>query len=98
MAVSSSVDPERPGAPPRSIRSSFAVRVAVPATCLAVLWVLGLTVAFRTAPGETGAGGPRRPPGRPGWTWPARRRSRSPDGARLTRGSRRLAVRRRCGR
>jgi predicted regulator of Ras-like GTPase activity (Roadblock/LC7/MglB family) len=49
MAVSSSVDPERPDAVRRSIRSSFAVRVAVPAACLAVLWVLGMAAAFRTA-------------------------------------------------
>ena len=48
MGVSSSVDPGRPDAR-HSIRFTFAMRVAVPAACLAVLWVLALVVAFRTA-------------------------------------------------
>jgi signal transduction histidine kinase len=56
MGVSSSVDPERPDAR-HSIRFSFAMRVAAPAACLAVLWVLALAVAFRTAlTGRTLAG------------------------------------------
>src|SRR6266568_3842190 len=36
MAVSSSVDPERPDGARHSIRSTFAVRVAAPAACLAL--------------------------------------------------------------
>ena len=49
MAVSSSVDPERPDGARHSIRSTFAVRVAAPAACLALLWVLALAIALRTA-------------------------------------------------
>jgi signal transduction histidine kinase len=49
MAVSSSVDPERPDGARPSIRFSFAVRVAAPAACLALLWLLGLAVALRAA-------------------------------------------------
>jgi signal transduction histidine kinase len=47
MAVSSSVDPERPDGARPSIRFSFAVRVAAPAACLALLWLLGLAIALR---------------------------------------------------
>ncbi len=49
MGVSTSVGAERPGAARHSIRASFALRVAVPAGCLALLWVLALAVALRTA-------------------------------------------------
>src|SRR6266700_2791886 len=49
MAVSSSVDPERPDGARHSIRSTFAVRVAAPAACLALLWVLALAIALRAA-------------------------------------------------
>jgi signal transduction histidine kinase len=49
MSVSTSVGAERPGAARHSIRASFALRVAVPAGCLALLWVLALAVALRTA-------------------------------------------------
>jgi signal transduction histidine kinase len=49
MGVSSSVGAERPGAARHSIRASFALRVAVPAGCLALLWVLALAVALRMA-------------------------------------------------
>jgi signal transduction histidine kinase len=49
MGVSASVGAERPGAARHSIRASFALRVAVPAGCLALLWVLVLAVALRTA-------------------------------------------------
>ena len=49
MAVSSSVDPERPDGARHSIRHSFAVRVAVPAACLALLWFLALGIALRAA-------------------------------------------------
>jgi signal transduction histidine kinase len=49
MGVSSSLDPGRPGAARLSIRASFTRRVAVPACCLAVLWLLALAVALRLA-------------------------------------------------
>ena len=49
MGVSSSVGAERPGAARHSIRASFTLRVAVPAGCLALLWVLALAIALRTA-------------------------------------------------
>ena len=49
MSVSTSVGAERPGAARHSIRASFALRVALPAGCLAVLWLLALAVALRTA-------------------------------------------------
>jgi signal transduction histidine kinase len=43
------VDPGRPGAARHSIRSTFTRRVAVPAGCLAVLWLLALAAALRLA-------------------------------------------------
>ncbi len=49
MGVSTSVGAERPGAARHSIRASFALRVAVPGGCLALLWMLALAVALRTA-------------------------------------------------
>ena len=49
MSVSTSVGAERPGAARHSIRASFALRVALPAGCLALLWLLALAVALRTA-------------------------------------------------
>lgn len=58
MVVSSSLDPGRPGAARHSIRASFTRRVAVPAGCLAVLWLLALAVALRLAlAGRATAGG-----------------------------------------
>src|SRR5215472_6981992 len=47
MGVSSSVDPGRPGAARHSIRATFTRRVAVPAGCLALLWLLALAAALR---------------------------------------------------
>jgi hypothetical protein len=59
MGASSSVDPGRPGAARQSIRTSFTRRVAVPAGCLAVLWLLALAAALRLAlAGRTPAGSP----------------------------------------
>ena len=49
MGVASSVDPERPEAAQRSIRATFTRRVAVPAGCLALLWLLALAAALRLA-------------------------------------------------
>jgi len=49
MSVSTSVGAERPGAARHSIRASFALRVALPAGCLALLWLLALAVALRAA-------------------------------------------------
>ena len=49
MGVSSSVDPERPDAARHSIRATFTRRVAVPAGCLALLWLLALAAALRLA-------------------------------------------------
>ncbi len=49
MGVSSSVDPGRPDAARHSIRASFTRRVAVPAGCLALLWLLALATALRPA-------------------------------------------------
>ena len=49
MSVSTSVGAERPGAARHSIRASFALRVALPAGCLALLWLLALAIALRTA-------------------------------------------------
>jgi signal transduction histidine kinase len=49
MGVSSSVGAGRPGAARHSIRTSFALRVAVPAGCLALLWLLALAIALRAA-------------------------------------------------
>ena len=49
MGVSSSVDRGRPDAARHSIRSTFTRRVAVPAGCLAVLWLLALAAALRLA-------------------------------------------------
>jgi len=49
MGVSSSVDPGRPGAARQSIRASFTRRVAVPAGCLALLWLVALAAALRLA-------------------------------------------------
>ena len=49
MGVSSSLDPGRPDAARHSIRASFTRRVAVPAGCLALLWLLALAAALRLA-------------------------------------------------
>jgi len=49
MGVSSPADPGRPEAARRSIRSTFAVRVAVPAACLALLWLLALAAGLHAA-------------------------------------------------
>jgi hypothetical protein len=49
MGVFSSVDPGRPGAARQSIRASFTRRVAVPAGCLALLWLVALAAALRLA-------------------------------------------------
>ena len=49
MGVSSSVDPGRPDPARHSIRTSFTLRVAVPAGCLALLWLLALAAALRLA-------------------------------------------------
>jgi signal transduction histidine kinase len=43
------VDPERPDAARHSIRATFTRRVAVPAGCLALLWLLALAAALRLA-------------------------------------------------
>jgi signal transduction histidine kinase len=49
MGVSGSVDPGRPDAARHSIRATFTRRVAVPAGCLALLWLLALAVGLRLA-------------------------------------------------
>jgi len=49
MGVSSSVDRGRPDAARHSIRGTFTIRVAVPAGCLALLWLLALATALRLA-------------------------------------------------
>ena len=49
MGVSSSVDPGRPDPARHSIRTSFTLRVAVPAGCLALLWLLALAAALHLA-------------------------------------------------
>jgi signal transduction histidine kinase len=49
MGESSSADPARPGAARRSIRSSYAARVVIPATCLALFWMAALAIALRLA-------------------------------------------------
>src|SRR5580704_2926085 len=49
MGVSSSVDPGRPDSARHSIRTSFTLRVAVPAGCLALLWLLALAAALHLA-------------------------------------------------
>ena len=49
MGVSGSVDPGRPDAARHSIHATFTRRVAVPAGCLALLWLLALAVGLRLA-------------------------------------------------
>ena len=49
MGVSTSVDRGRPDAARHSIRGTFTLRVAVPAACLALLWLLALAAALRLA-------------------------------------------------
>jgi signal transduction histidine kinase len=49
MGESSSAGPARPGAARRSIRSSYAARVAIPASALALFWITALAVALRLA-------------------------------------------------
>src|SRR5580704_15128274 len=49
MGVSSSVDPGRPDSARHSIRTSFTLRVAVPAGCLSLLWLLALAAALHLA-------------------------------------------------
>ena len=62
MGVSSSVDPGRPDPARHSIRTSFTLRVAVPAGCLALLWLLGLAAALHLAlAGRSLARQPRHP-------------------------------------
>ena len=57
MGVSSSLDPGRPDAARHSIRASFTRRVAVPAGCLALLWLLALAAALRLALAGRGLAG-----------------------------------------